>query len=89
MRSRPIALEIAGGDFDRALDDASMSVDMLFEHAEPLGYFGDRFRFAVSLSASRSTDRLSSDDCDFLAQVIGHFLDGIGLQRVELLEKPE
>src|ERR1700757_3746771 len=87
--SRPVALEIAGRDFNRALDDAAMPADLFFEHAEALGDLRGRLRFAVRLAGGQTADGIGCDDGDFLAQVFGHFIDRFGLKRMKLLQKTE
>src|SRR5205807_5637592 len=87
--SRPLPLEIAGRDFNCALDDASMPIDLVFEHAEALAYLRGRLRFAVRGAGARSADGVGRDDGDFLAQVFGHLVDCNGVNRMELLQKAE
>ena len=66
-----------------------MPIDLLFEHAEALGYLRGRLRFAVRRAGGRTADGVGRDDGDFLAKVFGHLVDCIGLNRMELLQEAE
>jgi hypothetical protein len=88
-QSRPLALEITGRDFDRALDDTAVPIDAFLERTETFGELGYCFRFAVGFGSSRAACRVCRDDGDFLAQVIGHLVHRIGLQRMELFQEAE
>jgi hypothetical protein len=87
--SRSVALKIAGGDFDRAFDNAAVPVDIFFKHGEAFSKQRDPLRVSVRLRCSGSADRFGRDDSDFLAQVVGHLVDRIGLEGMQLFEKAE
>lgn len=88
-RSLRLALEIAGGDFDRPFDDAPVPIDIFFEHGKAFGKLRDPVPFPVGLRSGDSADRLGRDNGDFFAQVFGDLLDRIGFEYVQLLEKAE
>src|SRR6185369_1431924 len=89
MRSRTLALEIAGRDLDRALDDAPMPIDAVFQGADAFGDLGDGVGSPVCWRNRNDGARLDCDDTQLVAQGVGDLLDRGGLQAVQLLKKSE
>jgi hypothetical protein len=88
-RSRPIALKVAGCDFDGALDHPLVAMDILFQNADALGELGESLDSSIAISGRAGEGGLYRDHGNFILQVIRNLFDGACCQLVKLLQEAE